>query len=87
MENMTKRFIFDEDGNIKDVIEESAQVVDIREVYEDPYWKSKVPKSERKHKKPSKVEWTKGRIAIMIVAVLAILGSLYYIALQLVDKL
>lgn len=82
---MANRVVFDENGEIISVIDEDEKIEQMLAVETDPYWKSSVPKSERKHKKPARIAWSKAKIAILIIASLFILGCLYYIVMQLVN--
>lgn len=82
---MGKHAIFDEKGEIIDSFEESEKVEAIQEVEKDPYWKSEIPRSERKHKRPARINWSGGRIAIVASAVIVILGLVYYIVIQMLD--
>lgn len=82
---MANRVVFDENGEIISVIDEDERIEQMMAVEKDPYWKSAIPKTERKHKKPAKITWSAGKIAILAVAGLFIIGCLYYIVAQLVN--
>lgn len=82
---MAKRAVFNDKGELIGSLDEAEKVEAIQAIENDPYWKSPIPKSERKHKRPARINWSGGRIAIVAVAILAILGCFYYIIMELMS--
>ncbi len=79
------KVIYDNDGNVIDIIEESDEIVSMLEPEKDPYWKSPIPKKERRHKRDT-VEESKAmkrfKIGLLTIGPLIILALLYYIVIQ-----
>lgn len=80
---MAKRAIFNKKGELIGEYDEDERIEAIQEIESDPYWNSEIPRSERKHKRPSRIDWSPARIAVVAVCGLAILGFLYYIVINL----
>lgn len=82
---MARRAMFNDKGEIIGEYDESERIEAIQEVENDPYWKSRVPHSERKHKRPARINWSGGKVAIVAVTGIVILGLLYYIVIQMME--
>ena len=82
---MALKAIFDENGEVIDFVEETDEMEKILDVENDPYWKSPIPKKERKHRK-DKVQTTNREritlITIVAVSVIAIMFLMYKVVVS-----
>jgi len=79
------KVIYDNDGNVIDIIEESDEITNMLEPDKDPYWQSPIPKKERKHKRDTVEESSsvkRFKIGLLIVGPIIIIALMYYIVVQ-----